>query len=94
MIPRTPVYRGNSSDDDSHESAQLTVAEKDRAAITHHADCVRQWLAAPVHERAYYSARVKAAWINLRDYGMASQSTAAAAAAGLMRAQHKLRGRP
>lgn len=95
MIPRTPVFHGDPADDDaSHEPAQLAAGERDRAAIAHHAECVRQWLAAPVHERAYYSSRIKAAWINLRDYGLTSQSAAAANAAGVMRANHKLRGRP
>ena len=93
MIPRTPVYQGNSADDATHETAQLISGESAKAAIEHHAECVRAWLAAPLNERAYYSDRIKTAWQDLRTYGMASQSTAAAISSGMMRAQQKLRGR-
>ena len=93
MIPRTPTFRGEAPDDVAHESAQLTVGEMAKAAIAHHAECVANWLAAPINERPYHSDRVKAAWLDLRAYGMSAQSSAATAANGLMRAQNKLRSR-
>lgn len=90
---RPPVFHGVAPDDDAEDPHQ-TVGVKANAAVAHHTQCVRDWLAAPVHERAYRTERVKAAWLDLCSYGMATQSTAAMAANGLMRAQHKLRGRP
>lgn len=94
MIPRTPVFHGDVDDDTAHESARQIISTLAKSAIAHHTECVREWLAAPIHERPYFSDRIKAAWIDLHTYGMASQSTAAAAANGMMRAQNKLRGRP
>ena len=92
MIPRTPVFHGDVADDAAHETAIMTIGDKAKAAITHHTECVRQWLAAPIHDRPYFSGCIKAAWEHLHTYGIASQSTAATAANGLMRAQNKLRG--
>ena len=93
MIPRTPVFHGHASDDATPIDAHQTAGVMATAAIVHHTECVREWLAAPVHERAYFSDRVKTAWLDLCRYGMATESAAARAANGLMRAQCKLRGR-
>lgn len=94
MIPRQTVYQGDAANDDTRADPPQTVGELANAAVTHHTKCVREWLAAPANERAYFYDRAKAAWRDVRTFGMATESAAARAANGLMRAKHKLRGNP
>lgn len=55
-----------------------------------HTLAVREWLAAPFHERGYYWGRVEAAWREARACGVTSQCHTAAS--GLLRFNNKLKG--
>lgn len=55
-----------------------------------HTLAVREWLAAPMHERGYYWGRVEAAWREARACGVVSQCHTSASA--LLRFNGKLKG--
>ena len=59
-------------------------------AIGEHTLCVREWLAAPFHERGYYWTRIEAAWREVRAWGVTSQCSTAAT--NLLRFNGKLKG--
>lgn len=67
---------------ESHIAASQAIAE--------HTLCVREWLAAPLHERGYYWGRIEAAWREARAFGVKSECHTAAA--NLLRFNGKLKG--
>lgn len=91
MIPRTPVFHGDLPGNSGEIAPeQINVSMLASQAVARHTECVRNWLAAPRHERGHHTVRTTTAWRDVRRYGMASE--AATAASVLMRAQHKLKG--
>lgn len=58
--------------------------------IIDHTRAVREWLAAPFHERGYYWTRIEAAWREVRSAGLVSQ--ASTAATNLLRFNGKFKG--
>lgn len=59
-------------------------------SLTAHTQAVRDWLAAPIHERGYYWTRVDLAWRQVRSDGL--DSLASTTATGMIRATGKLKG--
>lgn len=57
-----------------------------------HTQSVRDWLAAPAHERGYYWTRIDTAWRQARAEG--TSDYAAGSATALLRANGKLKGYP
>lgn len=88
MIPRPPTFHGSLSDDVPDEP-EITTSALASQAVGHHTHLVRDWLAAPVHERGHYTTSISLAWREVRKYGMTG--SASVAAQGLMRAQRKLK---
>lgn len=68
----------------------MTDIHPESQPIIDHTLAVREWLAAPAHERGYYWTRVEAAWREVRSAGLSSH--ASTAATGLLRFNGKLKG--
>lgn len=59
-------------------------------SLNAHTQAVRDWLAAPIHERGYHWTRIDVAWRQVRADGLTD--LASATATGMMRANGKLKG--
>lgn len=68
----------------------MTTTNPDLNLIHDHTQAVRQWMAAPFHERGYYWTRIEAAWRQVRSAGLAN--VASTAATSLLRFNGKLKG--
>ena len=68
----------------------MTDPNPDLQLIHDHTTAVREWLAAPAHERGYYWARIEAAWRDVRGAGLTG--IASTAATNLLHFNGKLKG--
>ena len=92
MIPRTPTFHGLPDDvlDDAPDIPPVADNILASQAVGRHTQLVRDWLAAPWHERGHYITAIAVAWRDVRHYGMAS--AASMAANGIMQSARKLKG--
>lgn len=68
----------------------MTDIHPETQLIIDHTLAVREWMAAPVHQRGYYWTRVDLAWRQVRSAGLAN--IASTAATSLLQFNGKLKG--
>lgn len=74
----------------SNECGMTVPITDSLQSLNAHTQAVRDWLAAPIHERGYYWTRIDIAWRQVRSDGL--DSLASTTATGMMRANGKLKG--